>query len=324
MKARATLAGMGLHVPARLVTNGEIAGRVNTTDAWIQERTGIRQRYFAHGEETTADLATRAAAAALIDASVPAGAVDLTIVATATAEYAFPSVACRVQGGLGLAGGLDISAACSGFVYGLAYAAALIQAEMAETILVIGSEIFSRVLDWHDRATCVLFGDGAGAVVVRRSDQPGVAATFVLGADGRMGDVLTLPSGSGLRTGVDRSPSTLLRMHGSEVYRFGVRTIVEGTRAVLERSGLGLADVRWLAPHQANERMLAAGAERLGLPLDRVMSTVGEYANTAAASIPMALATYAGRDFLASGDRLVLIGFGGGLSWGAGVIGWRD
>jgi len=325
MRARATLGGVGLYLPARLVTNAELAGTVDTTDAWIVERTGIRRRYFAHAEETTADLAIHAARAVLTNAAVPGAAVDLTIVATATAEYAFPSVAARVQGALGLAGGaMDISAACSGFVYGLAQAAALVQAEMAETVLVIGAEVFSRVLDWRDRATCVLFGDGAGAAVVRRSTLPGLPAAFVLGADGAQGQVLTLPSGAGLRAGPGQSSPTPLRMQGPEVYRFGVRAIVEGTRAVLARAGLGLDEVRWLVPHQANQRMLDAGAARLGLDPRRVVSTVAEYANTAAASIPMALATQDARGLLRDGDRLALIGFGGGLSWGAGMIGWRD
>jgi 3-oxoacyl-[acyl-carrier-protein] synthase-3 len=322
---RSVIAGCGGYLPARVLTNDALALEygLDTTDAWVVERTGIRQRHIAAPDETASTMATAAARQALDRAGLPAEAVDLIIVATATPDSAFPSTAVRVQQQLGITRGFgfDISAACTGFVYGLGVADAMLRAGQARCALVIGSEVFSRIVDWTDRGTCVLFGDGAGAVVLvategARGDASdrGILSTH-MHSDGRHGDILILDGGAG-----SNGETGKVRMAGKEVFRHAVSKLAGVVDEALAANGMTKADVQWLVPHQANLRIIEAMGRKLGLPPDRVVTTVDRHANTSAASIPLALAEAAASGRLERGDLVLMEAIGGGLTWGAVLV----
>ena len=314
MTIRAVIKGTGSALPARRVSNAELAEQVDTSDAWIVERTGIRFRHLAGEGETTASLATEASQNALAAAGVAAEQIDLIILATATPDQTFPASATKVQAALGIADciAFDVAAVCSGFLYGLTIAENMIRAGSAKTALVIGAETFSRILDWEDRATCVLFGDGAGAVVLKgESGEAGIIATR-LHADGRHNQLLY----------VDGGPSTTgtvgkLRMRGSEVFRHAVTNLASVMTEVLDIAGLKPADIDWVVPHQANARILDATARKLGLDPAKVIVTVDVHANTSAASVPLALDLAVRDGRIKQGDLIVLEAMGGGFTWGA-------
>jgi 3-oxoacyl-[acyl-carrier-protein] synthase III len=321
---RSCVRGVGAALPARILTNDELGRSVDTSDGWIQQRTGITQRYVAGEGETTSTLATRAAEAALRHGGLAAADIDLVIVATATPDYTFPAVATQVQANLGIVEGaaFDLQAVCTGFVYALATADKFLLSRSHKRALVIGAETFSRILDWSDRATCVLFGDGAGAVVLeaRKSDAStdarGVIASR-LRSDGRHRAKLY----------VDGGPSTTrtvgcLRMDGKEVFRFAVGMMAQVIQGCLADAGLTAEAIDWFVPHQANRRIIDATADRLGIARERVVVTVDVHANTSAASIPLALA-YAVKDGrIREGDLVMIQGMGGGFTWGAALIRW--
>ena len=321
---RARIVGTGAYLPARVVTNDELSRTVDTSHEWILQRTGIEQRHIAADGELTSDLACVAAREALQNAGLDVDRLDLIIVATTTPDHTFPACAAAVQAKLGAdrAVAFDLQAVCSGFVYALAVADNFVKAGQAETVLVIGAETFSRLLDWADRRTCVLFGDGAGAVVLRAEEgtgtvfDRGVLAT-VLGSDGRHYRDLY----------VDGGPSSTgttghVRMNGREVFRFAVNALSTATRRVLEIGGLEVDDVDWLVPHQANSRILDAVRRNLGLPENRMLVTVGQHANTSAASVPLALAEAAAAGKLQANQIVVINAMGGGFTWGAALLRW--
>ena len=318
---RPRIIGTGAYLPARVVSNDELALTVDTSDAWIAERTGIRQRHIAAEGEFTSDLAMAAARAALERAEVGPKQIDMVVVATSTPDNTFPACATAVQRKLGAlrAAAFDVQAVCSGFIYALAVASNFLTLNQARTALVIGSETFSRLLDWKDRRTCVLFGDGAGAVVLRAERgtgtpfDRGVLATH-LGSDGRHYEDLY----------VDGGPSSTgttghLRMNGREVFRHAINQLTAATRHVLEQVGMGVEDVDWLVPHQANIRILEGVARRLAIAPERVLVTVDRHANTSAASIPLALAEAAADGRIRPGDLVLMEAIGGGLTWGAAL-----
>lgn len=316
---RSVITGTGSALPAKCVTNADLAARVDTSDEWIVERTGIRQRYIAGDSETTSTLATAAARNALEAAGVDAQEIGLIVLATATPDHTFPATATQVQAALGCGGGVafDVQAVCSGFLYALATANSLLRTGMATKALVIGSETFSRILDWDDRTTCVLFGDGAGAVVLEAqdvaADGPGILASR-LHADGQHKDMLY----------VDGGPSTTgtvgkLRMKGREVFRHAVVNLASVLREVLEESGTKAADIDWVVPHQANARILDATARKLDLPAEKVVVTVDRHANTSAASVPLALDTAMRDGRIKTGDLVMFEAMGGGFTWGAAL-----
>ena len=322
---RSVVRGCGGYLPARVVTNDELARTMDTTDEWIVARTGIRQRHIAAADERTSDLAIEAAARALAAAGLPADAVDLIVLATTTPDETFPATALRVQTALGIGGSaaFDVQAVCTGFVYALAVADNFIKVGQARTALVIGAETFSRILDWNDRGTAVLFGDGAGAVVLQATPSAGdghdrgVLSTH-LHADGRFHDALYVdggPSSTPGRTGI-------VRMNGSIVFRQAIEKLAAVVEEALAANGLTGADIDWLVPHQANKRIIDGMARKLGLGADRVVVTVDRHANTSAASIPLALAEAAGDGRLQPGQLVLIEAIGGGLTWGAGVIRW--
>ncbi|TPG59795.1 ketoacyl-ACP synthase III [Roseomonas nepalensis] len=309
---RSIIAGTGGYLPARSLTNDELAAAYNldTSDAWIAERTGIRRRHMAAPGESTADMAAAACREALAQAGADASEVDAIILATATPDSAFPSTATRVQEKLGIHQGFafDISAACTGFIYAVGVADSMIRAGACRSALVIGAEAFTRILDWTDRGTCVLFGDGAGAVLLRATDEPGergILSTH-LHSDGRHGDILQVEGG-------------LVRMAGREVFRHAVSKLASAVDEALAANGLAKADVQWLVPHQANLRIIDAMGRKLGLPSERVVVTVDRHANTSAASIPLALAEATRDGRVAAGDLVLMEAIGGGLTWGAAL-----
>jgi len=314
------ISGTGSALPARLVTNAalavELAERgVETSDDWIVARTGIRQRYLAAPEETSSVLGTRAARAAIEAAGLQPSDIDLIIVATSTPDYVFPSTACLVQRDLGIAGcpAFDVQAVCSGFVYAMGVADAMIRAGSARRALVIGAEVFSRILDWNDRGTCVLFGDGAGAVVLERSDRPGILAT-ALHADGRHEAILRT---AGCLANGNVTGHPFLTMDGQAVFKLAVSVLDEVAREAVAAAGLSIADIDWLIPHQANVRILQATGRKLGIPPEKVVVTVDRHANTSAASVPLALDAAVRDGRIQAGHRVMLQGVGGGFTWGA-------
>ncbi len=319
---RAVLAGIGGYLPETVVSNDDLARTVETSDAWIRARTGIGQRYIAQPHETCAFMATAAARAALADAGVDGASVGAVIVATATPDQAFPAVAVRVQAALGCGGfAFDVSAACSGFIYALSVADAMLRARQVGSVLVIGSEVYSRILNWQDRGTCVLFGDGAGAVLLvadeagaASAEQRGVLSTH-LHADGALGDILYVDGAVGRS---ERSGH--LVMNGREVFRHAVALLAASVEEALAANGLGVEAIDWLVPHQANARIIDAVGKRLGLPAERVILTVGLHANTSAASVPLALAHGVADGRIRRGQLLVLEALGGGLTWGSAVV----
>jgi 3-oxoacyl-[acyl-carrier-protein] synthase III len=321
---RSVVQGCGSYLPKRIVTNDELAKKMDTSDEWIRQRTGIRQRHIAADGEFTSHLALQASERALAHAGVKASDLDLIILATATPDETFPATATRVQQGLGMAGGaaFDIQAVCAGFVYGLAVADSMIKSGIASTALVIGAETFSRILDWSDRGTCVLFGDGAGAIVMKGEQGKGTSAdrgvlANALHSDGRQHDILYVDGGpSSTRT------TGLLRMEGKEVFKHAVINMAAVVGEVLKKAGLASKDIDWLVPHQANKRIIDGTGRKLGLSADRLVVTVDKHANTSAASIPLALDAAVGDGRIKKGDLLLLEGIGGGLAWGASLVRW--
>ncbi|OYW65524.1 MAG: 3-oxoacyl-ACP synthase [Bosea sp. 12-68-7] len=321
---RSQIVGCGSYLPARIVTNAELAERVDTTDAWIVQRTGIRQRHVAAENETTSVIGLKAAQAALADAGMKPSEIDLIIVATATPDHTFPATATQIQAALGIEGGVafDLQAVCSGFVFALTTADKFLSTGAARSALVIGAETFSRILDWEDRTTCVLFGDGAGAVVLKATPgegtlaDRGVLATHIR-SDGRYKDKLYVDGGPGSTRTVG-----FLRMEGKEVFRHAVQNLAETVRHTFAETGLSGADIDWFVPHQANRRIIDATADKLGIGHERVVITVDRHGNTSAASIPLALAE-AHRDGRIKPGQLVLIeAMGGGFTWGSALIRW--
>jgi 3-oxoacyl-[acyl-carrier-protein] synthase-3 len=321
--AASRITGTGSALPARPVSNeqlvAELARRgVQTSDAWIVERTGIRQRYLAEPGLTTAELGARAARSALAAAAVAADSIDLIVVATSTADQIFPSTACLVQAELGVRRGaaFDVQAVCSGFVYGLSVADALLRTGAHRRALVIGSEVFSRILDWNDRSTCVLFGDGAGAVVLEASDRPGLLAQR-LHADGARARILCT-AGRVEQGKIHGDP--FLRMDGQAVFKAAIEVLDSSAREVLEQAGLSVNELDWLIPHQANIRILTATARRLGVPVERMIVTVDQHGNTSAASVPLALDWGVRRGAIRAGHSVLLQGVGGGFTWGSVLL----
>ena len=314
-------------VPDRVMTNDDLATMVDTSDEWIRQRTGIVARHIAGDGETTFSLSLEAAQAALEVANLNPIRLDLIIVATVTPEYAFPSTACLVQDALGAyrAAAFDLSAGCSGFVYGLSVAADLLAARTYQYALIVGAETLSRITDWTDRGTCVLFGDGAGAVVLQASEASGGVLASALGSDGSGGEVLMQPAGgsaqpASLETVANRQHS--IRMQGRQVFRFATRVMPEASRQVLKRAALDVDNVSLFVPHQANDRILQAAAKGLGVPEERMYSNLASYGNTSSASIPIALCEAIERGLVKRGDLLVCVGFGAGLTWAAAAIRW--
>ncbi len=323
MTLRAVVKGVGHYLPDRIVPNAELEALVQTTDEWIRSRSGIERRHFVAQGQTTSDLATFAAQAALTHAGLSPDDIDAIVLATSTADLTFPSAATMVQAKLGMTQGFafDVQAVCAGFVYALSTANALIVSGQAKRVLVIGAETFSRLMDWDDRATCVLFGDGAGALVLEGQELTGTSAdrgilATDLHSDGRFKDLLYVDGG------VSTGKTGHLRMQGKEVFRHAVEKLAETAHAALDKAGLSGEDVDWIVPHQANIRIIEGTAKRMQVPMERVVVTVQDHGNTSAASIPLALSVGVQRGQIKQGDLLVTEAIGGGLAWGAVVLRW--
>jgi len=321
---RSLFCGAGSYLPERIMTNDELSKLVDTSDDWITTRSGIKQRHIAADGELTSDLATKAADKALANAGLTASDIDMVLVATATPDETFPATATKVQAALGITGGaaFDLQAVCSGFVYGLGTADSLIRGGLADRVLLIGAETFSRILDWTDRGTCVLFGDGAGAVVLEKgegagtTDDRGMLET-VLRSDGRLHDLLYVDGGPSLNR-----KAGFLRMEGKEVFRHAVKNLHEITAEVLDKSGLTADDVDWLVPHQANKRIIDKTVDTLKIDRSKVIYTVQDHGNTSAASVPLALATAVEDGRVQRGQVILFEAMGGGLTWAASVARW--
>jgi 3-oxoacyl-[acyl-carrier-protein] synthase III len=314
------IVGTGSYLPAQILTNNDLARRLDTSDEWIRARTGIAERRIAARGEETSDLALNASRAALAAAGMTPTDVDLIVVATTTPDMMFPSTACILQAKLGALGGpaFDVQAVCSGFVYALAVADRMVASGIARNALVVGSEIYSRILDWTDRGTCVLFGDGAGAVVLTTSRVPGISSSH-LHADGSHSAMLCVP-GSVINGDIKGRP--FVHMDGPAVFKFAVSVMAQVGREALEANGIDAVDVDWLVPHQANIRIIDATAKKLGIPPERVIATVARHANTSAASVPLALDEAVRDGRIATGHRVLLIGVGGGFTWGSILLTW--
>jgi len=323
MTIRAVVKGVGHYLPERVVPNSEFVALVDTSDEWIKSRSGIERRHFAAEGQTTADLGTKAAEAALADAGLTADDIDAIIVATSTADLTFPSCATMIQAGLGMTRGFafDVQAVCAGFAFALTNANALILSGQAARVLVIGAETFSRLMDWTDRGTCVLFGDGAGALVLEAQEGHGTTAdrgilSTDLNSDGRHKDILYVDGGTSTGT------TGHLRMEGKEVFRHAIEKLAETAHRALDKAGLTAGDVDWIVPHQANIRIIEGTAKKMQVPMDRVIVTVQDHGNTSAASIPLALSVGKARGQIKPGDLIVTEAIGGGLAWGAVVLRW--
>lgn len=321
---RAVVAGIGACTPEKVVTNADLEAKVETTDEWIVQRTGIRQRYVAGEGETTSTLATKAAERALQDAGMTAADVDLIVLATATPDYTFPATATQVQAALGITRGaaFDLQAVCSGFVYAVAVAEKFIVTGSSKCALVIGAETFSRILDWKDRTTCVLFGDGAGAIVLKAEEGQGTTAdrgvlTTHIRSDGRHREKLYVDGGPS-KTGTVGH----LRMNGREVFRHAVAMVTDVMNDAFAATNMSADDLDWFVPHQANERIIDASAEKLGIAPSKIVKTVAFHGNTSAASIPLALAAAVADGRIKRGDAVMIEAMGGGFTWGAAIIRW--
>jgi 3-oxoacyl-[acyl-carrier-protein] synthase-3 len=325
----AQIVGWGKYIPATVLTNEDLTHMVDTSDEWIRTRTGISERHAASPKESASSMAAHAGEQALNIANIDPLTIDLIIVATATPDYMFPATACLVQDALGArkAGAFDLSAGCSGFVYALSMAADGIAAGTYSTALVIGSEVLTRIVDWSDRSTCVLFGDGAGAVVLKASESPCGVLASVLGADGSGADLLTLP-GSGFKAPLSMEARgaelPAIEMNGNEVYRFATRTMGKVALQAVKKAGLTMEQVDLVIPHQANLRIIQAAAKSLKLPDEKVFVNLERYGNTSAASIPIALCEAVESGRVKDGNTIVLSAFGAGLTWGASVIRWQS
>jgi 3-oxoacyl-[acyl-carrier-protein] synthase-3 len=317
-----SITGVGAYVPDRVLTNDELSTIVDTTDEWITERTGIKERRIAAPEEALTDLALPAARAALAQANVDAKDIDLLVCATVTPDMMFPTSSALLADALEApdAAAYDLLAGCTGFMYAIAQAYGMMAAGLAQRALVVGGDVLSRILDWTDRSTLVLFGDGAGAVVLERADRPGFLG-FELGADGGGGIHLSLP-GSGSRTLDDPTANGLVHMNGREVFRFATRVLVSSAEAVLETCGVSVEDVDVYVPHQANVRIMDHAAQKLGIPRERMVVNVDRYGNTSSGSIPLALADAQRDGRLKKGDLVLMTGMGAGLTWGSGLMEW--
>jgi 3-oxoacyl-[acyl-carrier-protein] synthase-3 len=315
-----SITGLGSYVPERVVTNDELAQHVDTSDEWIIERTGIRERRMAAPEQALSDLALPAARAALEDAGLDGSDIDLLIVATVTPDFAFPSTAALLADALGArkAGAYDLSAGCTGFMYGLAQAYGMVVSGLSKRALVVGGDVLSKILDWDDRSTLVLFGDGAGAVVIEPVAERGFLG-FELGADGAGGESLWLP-GSGSRAFDE--PEKYVKMNGREVFRFATRVLVQSAEELLQQCGTSIEDVDVYVPHQANVRIIDHATRKLGVPSERVVVNVDRYGNTSSGSIPLALADAAADGRLRPGKLVLMTGMGAGLTWGSALIRW--
>ncbi|NNL71904.1 MAG: ketoacyl-ACP synthase III [Silicimonas sp.] len=323
MTTRAVVRGVGHYLPDRVVPNAWFEDKIDTSDDWIRSRSGIERRHFAAEGETTSQMATRAAAAALASAGLDPDDIDALIVATSTPDLTFPSVATMVQDQLGMTSGFafDVQAVCAGFVFALANANALIVSGQANRVLVIGAETFSSIMDWSDRTTSVLFGDGAGAVIVEAADAGGSTAdrgilSIDLNSDGRLRDILYVDGGVSTRS------TGHLRMQGKEVYRHAVEKLAQTADKALEKAGLTAEDVDWIVPHQANLRIIKSTAGKMGIGMERVVVTVQDHGNTSAASIPLALSVGVERGQIKKGNLIVTEAIGGGLAWGSVVLRW--
>jgi 3-oxoacyl-[acyl-carrier-protein] synthase-3 len=314
------IAGTGRYLPAMVLTNEELARRVDTSDEWIRTRTGIRQRHIAAAHEATSDLALHASRAALAAAGIAPADVDVIIVATTTPDMVFPSTACILQAKLGARGGaaFDVQAVCSGFVYGLALADLMVGSGMARNALVVGAEIYSRILDWSDRGTCVLFGDGAGAVVVVPAVEPGILTSH-LHADGHYAEILCVPGN--VRNGASYG-TPFVQMDGGAVFKFAVKVLADVAEEALSATGKAAADIDWVIPHQANIRIMDATMKKLHLPHERLIVTVDQHGNTSAASIPLALDIAVRDGRISAGQHVMLLGVGGGFTWGSVLLKW--
>jgi 3-oxoacyl-[acyl-carrier-protein] synthase III len=314
------IAGTGSYLPAQILTNAELAKRVDTSDEWIRSRTGIAQRHVAAPGEQTSDLALAAARGALAAAEIPPAEVDLIVLATTTPDMVFPSTACILQDKLGTRNGpaFDVQAVCSGFVYALSLADLMVKSGQVRNALVVGAEIYSRILDWSDRRTCVLFGDGAGAVVLTAAKEPGILSAH-LHADGHYRNILAVP-GSVAHGAVSGTP--LLTMDGNTVFKFAVKVLAEVAHEALVANDLPASAIDWLIPHQANIRIMEATAKKLHVPMERMISTVERHANTSAASIPLALDLAVRDGRIRRGQRVMLLGVGGGFTWGSVLLRW--
>jgi 3-oxoacyl-[acyl-carrier-protein] synthase-3 len=323
MTVRSVVRGVGHYLPSRVVENTEFEATLDTNDAWIRARSGIERRHFATDGDTTSSMATAAAKAALADAGLNANDIDAIVLATSTADLTFPSAATMVQAQLGMTSGFafDVQAVCAGFVYALSNANAMIISGQAKRVLVIGAETFSKIMDWTDRSTCVLFGDGAGALILEAqtgggtTEDRGILSTD-LNSDGRYRDLLFVDGG------ISTGSSGYLRMQGNQVFRHAVEKLAGTANTAIERAGINSEDIDWVVPHQANIRIIQGTAKKMNIPMDRVIVTVQDHGNTSAASIPLALSVGRDRGQIKSGDLIVTEAIGGGLAWGAIVLRW--
>ncbi len=314
----ARIAGTGSYLPEKILTNADLEQLIDTTADWIVERTGVEERHIAAPDETTCDLAERASRRALDAAGLDPGDIDLIILGTTTPDHIFPSVATQLQHRLGCYGGpaFDVQAVCTGFVYAMDIANRFIRTQAAKRALVVGADTFTRIINWKDRGTCILFGDGAGAVVLEAAEEPGIIDSR-LGADGRYKELLWVPAGVSSGYEQTRQDAAFVEMRGSEVFKVAVTTLKEIAEQILIANRMTVADVDWVSPHQANRRILAATAKRLGLPEERMVDCVRTHGNTSAASVPLALDVAVRDGRIQRGDTLLLEGFGGGFTWGA-------
>ena len=326
-KVRAAITGTGSYVPERILTNLDLEKMVDTSDEWIFTRSGIRERRIAADGEAASDLGAKAAVKALDDAGVHPDEVSLIITATMTADHCFPSTAALIQDKIGArnAGGFDLQAACAGFVYALSMGAGLVEADPTQTVLLVGTDVFSRFLDWTDRRSCILFGDGGGAAVLRASSNGNGVLVSEFGVDGSGADLMKLPAGGSAMPASEQTVKDRMHyvaLHGRELFKFAVTTMVNLVGSTLDRGGMTMDDIKLIVPHQVNIRILQAAAERLGVPMDKMYCNIDRYGNTAAASVPIALDEAVRGGAIARGDTIIFVAFGGGLSWSSAIMQW--